>query len=1038
MYVFSNRYKHLSFLGRGSTGEVLRVFDQKTGIECALKLLASSRDGVNRAMLEAFQNEFEILKGLNHPSIAKVYDTGFDIDKDALKDCDDEDDAPKEFYIASELIDGKNLFDATEKSSFSEKEDLFVQALRALNYLHEQKVYHLDIKPQNLLVTRIDKGAAKLKIIDFGFANYYERLLVIAKSKNEAPVIAGSPPFVAPEIIKGEAYDGRSDLYSLGCTFYKVLTRQPVFTGESDQEFHHKHLFQNPIAPSVLNPEIPKYLDQVILKLLEKNPKDRYATAAEVINDLNLLASKTYAIETVETSASYLPEKGKMIGREKEFSQFQEFYNDRLSSQEFTKKPYLLVRGTEGSGKTRFIQECKSLAQKNFVTVLSWTEFKNYHSVREVPTPALVLADDVKFASSDLRYIETFFKDKAVLVVLTCDDTPLQIQNPITLTNFNAEQTKEYILKATGFSAMPEKLSALIYERTHGNPLYLTEYLRALFEKGFFKDAQGTWSQKVLDDLGENLEIDGAIHFIKSRLQKKLKKLKLKESHTNLLYMMALYGKPTLDDMCDMTGGATIEIELDELIRLGILETDLEHRYVFANPLFKDILLESMSLSTRADVCDLIVTFLELKNATHEEIIYFKAMTNAHDAADSALEYVQLKRDELDFVEAKKMLLFLLQNTSVRKPVRDKALLALAEIGVELAEYNEAESWLRILLTPVDTNPPEPSPSGTSSLLRGGLNAEGSELLTLAKAYEQQGLIHYHRGEIAESTRCFEEGLKIVGAHNSPQHVILKGRIAQNEFDSGHTEAAEKILEETWRIWKNDLNEDEKILAARNNIDTIYYAKGEYQKAADFLEEYLSVIEKNPHSVAYASILYKLGRVYLKINRSGDGEEYLKQCIELMKDRHATQWLYLVYNELGIFYEKQKKYQESLEYYQHAFDLAHRKNVGLNLYAISRNIAQIFLHFGNFGEAEKFYTFTVQNLEEEDLKNDFTINYRLFMSYLGLAEICAHKAQFGESENYMQQAHALLQSTPNLNNHSQEYSKQEEILKKIRQIVRPA
>ena len=777
-----------------------------------------------------------------------------------------------------------------------------------------------------------------------------------------------------------------------------------------------------------------------------------HPSIAADINDLNLLASKTYAIETVETSASYLPEKGKMIGREKEFSQFQEFYNDRLSSQEFTKKPYLLVRGTEGSGKTRFIQECKSLAQKNFVTVLSWTEFKNYHSVREVPTPALVLADDVKFASSDLRYIETFFKDKAVLVVLTCDDTPLQIQNPITLTNFNAEQTKEYILKATGFSAMPEKLSALIYERTHGNPLYLTEYLRALFEKGFFKDAQGTWSQKVLDDLGENLEIDGAIHFIKSRLQKKLKKLKLKESHTNLLYMMALYGKPTLDDMCDMTGGATIEIELDELIRLGILETDLEHRYVFANPLFKDILLESMSLSTRADVCDLIVTFLELKNATHQEIIYFKAMTNAHDAADSALEYVQLKRDELDFVEAKKMLLFLLQNTSVRKPMRDKALLALAEIGVELAEYQEAENWLRILLTPVDTNPPEPSPSGTSSLIRGGPNAEGSELLTLAKAYEQQGLIHYHRGEIAESTRCFEEGLRIVekdppvlrhaqgtplikgGLGGSWMQVILQGRIAQNEFDSGHTEAAEKILEETWRIWKNDLNEDEKILAARNNIDTIYYAKGEYQKAADFLEEYLSVIEKNPHSVAYASILYKLGRVYLKINRSGDGEEYLKQCIELMKDRHATQWLYLVYNELGIFYEKQKKYQESLEYYQHAFDLAHRKNVGLNLYVIAKNIAQIHLRFLNLDEAEKYYTFAIQNLEEEEQKNSSPlVEYSLYRSYLEFSELNTRLKEFVKADSFLENAHKLLQTKISLDIYKQQYHQQVADLKKLRE-----
>ena len=159
MSCYANRYESLKSLGAGSAGTVLHVKDIQTGQEYALKTLSSCDISVTD--LESFQSEFDVLRNLNHPNICQVYDAG----QDKKKEC---------YYLACELVKGKDLFKATENLPLDRIEELFVQALRAFNYLHQRSVFHLDVKPQNFLVEESD-GKLNLKVIDFGFANFHKR-----------------------------------------------------------------------------------------------------------------------------------------------------------------------------------------------------------------------------------------------------------------------------------------------------------------------------------------------------------------------------------------------------------------------------------------------------------------------------------------------------------------------------------------------------------------------------------------------------------------------------------------------------------------------------------------------------------------------------------------------------------------------------------------------------------------------------------------------------------------------------------------------
>jgi serine/threonine-protein kinase len=156
--------------------------------------------------------------------------------------------------------------------------EIIADACQALNFSHQHGIIHRDVKPANIMISRT--GA--VKVMDFGIA----RALAESHSVTQTAAVIGTAQYLSPEQARGDSVDARSDVYSLGCVLYEILTGEPPFVGDSPVAVAYQHVREAPIPPSQKNPEISADLDAVVLKALAKNPENRYQSAAEMRTDL--------------------------------------------------------------------------------------------------------------------------------------------------------------------------------------------------------------------------------------------------------------------------------------------------------------------------------------------------------------------------------------------------------------------------------------------------------------------------------------------------------------------------------------------------------------------------------------------------------------------------------------------------------------------------------------------------------------------------------------------------------------------------------
>jgi eukaryotic-like serine/threonine-protein kinase len=275
-------YRILEKLGEGGMGVVYRAHDERLERDVALKVLPADLLNDEGAQ-KRFRKEALALSKLNHANIAAVYD--FDV-VDGIS------------FLVMELVEGRTLAKRIAEGAMLEKEvaALGTQIAEALEEAHEHGIVHRDLKPGNVVVTA--KGRAK--VLDFGLAKLLHRAEPgdPTRSLTETRAVAGTLPYMAPEQLRGEALDARSDLYALGAALYEMATGQRAFRDELSSRLADAILHQPPVAPRALNPRISPELERIILKCLEKDPENRYQSAKETAVDLRRLgAASTSTIE---------------------------------------------------------------------------------------------------------------------------------------------------------------------------------------------------------------------------------------------------------------------------------------------------------------------------------------------------------------------------------------------------------------------------------------------------------------------------------------------------------------------------------------------------------------------------------------------------------------------------------------------------------------------------------------------------------------------------------------------------------------------
>ena len=262
--LLDNRYEILEIIGTGGMAVVYKARCHRLNRLVAIKILKDeySRDEEFR---RRFHHEGEAVAMLSHPNIVQVYDVSSTGNAD---------------FIVMELIDGITLKQYMEKKgTLNWKETLHfaMQIGKALEHAHGRGIVHRDIKPHNVMVLK----NGSVKVTDFGIAR------VMSKSNTLTKEALGSVHYISPEQAKGGWVDNRSDLYSLGVVMYEMMTGRPPYDGESPVAVAIQHINGGAAMPTTLNPNIPAGLEQIIMKAMALDTKDRYPSATEMLHDMD-------------------------------------------------------------------------------------------------------------------------------------------------------------------------------------------------------------------------------------------------------------------------------------------------------------------------------------------------------------------------------------------------------------------------------------------------------------------------------------------------------------------------------------------------------------------------------------------------------------------------------------------------------------------------------------------------------------------------------------------------------------------------------
>ncbi|MBC7252680.1 MAG: Stk1 family PASTA domain-containing Ser/Thr kinase [Actinobacteria bacterium] len=262
--IFNQRYRLKEKLGSGGMADVYLADDLLLEREVAVKVL-HPQYAADPAYIQRFRHEAQAAANLNHPNIVNIYDWGNEGDL---------------YYIVMEYVEGRDLKEVLrgEGRILPERAaEITAEVCAALQFAHRHNLVHRDIKPHNIFLTNM----GQVKVMDFGIAREGN-----GSGFTQTGVVMGTPQYISPEQAQGRPVDGRSDIYSLGVVLYEMLTGRVPFDDPNPVTVAYRQVREDPIPPSVIDPEIPPALEAVVMKAMAKNPANRYQTAQEMKADL--------------------------------------------------------------------------------------------------------------------------------------------------------------------------------------------------------------------------------------------------------------------------------------------------------------------------------------------------------------------------------------------------------------------------------------------------------------------------------------------------------------------------------------------------------------------------------------------------------------------------------------------------------------------------------------------------------------------------------------------------------------------------------
>jgi serine/threonine-protein kinase len=266
------KYRIERELGRGAMGVVYKAFDPVVERMIAIKTIRLDVEDAEE-LVKRLRREAKSVGQLEHPNIVTLYDAG---ETGGL------------FYLAMQFIQGETLQDRLTRQrwfALKEVQELFRQICAGLDYAHQRGVIHRDIKPANIMIT----NDGTVKLTDFGIAK------MAGAGTTSAGLIVGTPSYMSPEQALGRPLDGRSDIFSLGCILYELVTGEKAFPGQNVTTVMYKIVHEAPTPLAALQPGVDPAVEALVLKALAKNPDERFQSCSELSTALELYLTKAHA-----------------------------------------------------------------------------------------------------------------------------------------------------------------------------------------------------------------------------------------------------------------------------------------------------------------------------------------------------------------------------------------------------------------------------------------------------------------------------------------------------------------------------------------------------------------------------------------------------------------------------------------------------------------------------------------------------------------------------------------------------------------------
>ena len=332
-------YEVLTQLGSGGMGEVYRAHDPRLARDIALKVIRRALiggDGPQDDALERLLREATLASALNHPNIVTIHETGV-IDRDR--------------YIAMELVQGQTLREiAAGGLALDRAIHIARQIAEALAVAHAAQIVHRDIKPENVMV----RPDGYVKLLDFGLAKIHESSVTSGPTgiATEPGLIIGTIGYMSPEQARGEPVAPEADIFAFGVLLYELVTGKHPFTAASKLGTLHALMWETPEPPSLVNPDVPRALDHLVLEMLQKDPRLRPG-AGEVLYRLGLADDSTIAtaLSSVRVSQRGPRASRSIVGRDLEMDALLHEY-DRASQGQGR---VVVLSAEAGIGKTTIL-----------------------------------------------------------------------------------------------------------------------------------------------------------------------------------------------------------------------------------------------------------------------------------------------------------------------------------------------------------------------------------------------------------------------------------------------------------------------------------------------------------------------------------------------------------------------------------------------------------------------------------------------------------------------------------------------------------